>query len=131
MIIINNPAAAAAAAAADHHHRASIISDQAKLDDRASPFCSYSEVFPIYEYTCVYVQVTCTHTCPIHVYMYVFTGVFNPSTLGASTVDYMFFRNVKKIAPNFKFFFKEQFFFVCQGNTRIFWEYSCTFYFLT
>jgi hypothetical protein len=44
--------------------------------------------------------------------MYVFTGIFNPSTLGASTVNYMFFRNVKKIVPNFNLFFKKQFF-VC------------------
>jgi hypothetical protein len=48
--------------------------------------------------------------------MYVFTGVFNPSTLGASTVDYIFFRNIKKIAPNFNLFFKEQFLCVCEGN---------------
>jgi hypothetical protein len=54
--------------------------------------------------------------------MYVFTGVFNPNTLGASTVDYMFVKNVKKITPNFILFFKEQIFFVCvcEGNLRIF-----------
>jgi hypothetical protein len=49
--------------------------------------------------------------------------IFNPSTLGASTVNYMFFRNGKKIAPNFNLFFKEQFYFIlCVKGIKEYFE---------